>query len=425
MATDQPRRPAGSPSGGQRDEVTCAGPEPSRAPGPAWPTHGAETIEWHSADARPGPRTSRSQRTGPYEASIPPGIADAALDLPSPTIALVTEASAEMARFDGETLGSTMSYAALLLRTEAASSSQIENLTSSAKAIALAELGRKGRANADEIVANVTAMTEALELAKHLDADAILRMHRTLMSPHTPSAAGVWRTEQVWIGGSATSPHGATYVAPVHERVPAAIDDLVAFIRRDDLPVLAQAALTHAQFESIHPFTDGNGRTGRALLHAQLRNGGLARQSIVPVSAGLLVDTDRYFDALIAYRDGDVDLIVAEVAGAVFPALANSRQLITDVRTARAAWDDRIRARRGAAAWGLADLLITRPVVDTRLVADQLGVAAVNAQLAIDRLVEDGVLEQIGRGARDRVWQAVEVLDAMERFASRSHRRVW
>ncbi len=282
-----------------------------------------ETVEWHSADAAYGPRVGRSARTGPYEAAVAPQVAAAPVRLSPQTVALVTEASAEIARFDGETHAATTSFAALLLRTEAASSSQIENLTSSPKAIALAELGRTGRANADEIVANVAAMTQALAVTDHLDADAILAMHRALMTGHLPAAAGRWRSEQVWIGGSSRSPHRAAYIAPVHEQIPAAIDDLVGFMGRDDVPVLAQAALTHAQFESIHPFPDGNGRTGRALLHAQLRHGRLTREAIVPVSAGLLTDTDRYFQALTVYRDGDIDAIVAEVAQAVFPALAS------------------------------------------------------------------------------------------------------
>lgn len=390
-----------------------------------WPVFASEPVPWEPADAGYGPRSRRAAHTGPYEAAVPPRIAAAPVHLPSPTVTLVTEASAEIARFDGETHAATTSFAALLLRSEAASSSQIENLTSSPRAIALAELGRTGRSNADEIVANVTAMTQALQAADHLDGDAILAMHRALMAGHLPAAAGRWRDQQVWIGGTSRSPHGATYVAPVHGRVPAAIDDLAAFMARDDVPLLTQAALTHAQFEAIHPFPDGNGRTGRALLHAQLRAGGLTRDAIVPVSAGLLADTERYFEALTAYRAGDVDPIVTEVAQAVFPALASSRLLVADVAAARAAWDDRIRARRGAAAWRLADLVATRPVVDNRTAAAHLGVSTVNAQLAIDRLVEDGVLQQIGRGSRDRVWQAGEVLDAMERFAQRSHRRGW
>jgi hypothetical protein len=68
---------------------------------------------------------------------------------------------------------------------------------------------------------------------------------------------------------------------------------------------------------------------------------------------------------------------------------------------------------------------MTRPVVDSKFAAEKLGVSTVNAQFAIDRLVQDGVLEQFGNGTRDRVWQASEVLAAMDRFADRSHRRVW
>lgn len=98
---------------------------------------------------------------------------------------------------------------------------------------------------------------------------------------------------------------------------------------------------------------------------------------------------------------------------------------IADVTSVRAGWGERIRARRGAAAWKLADLVRTRPVVDARSAAEKLGVSVVNAQLAIDRLVEHGVLEQVGNGTRDRVWQASEVLTAMDRFAERSHHRAW
>ncbi|MGH3265805.1 MAG: Fic family protein, partial [Trebonia sp.] len=109
----------------------------------------------------------------------------------------------------------------------------------------------------------------------------------------------------VWIGGSSVSPHGASFVAPHHSWVEPAIDDLVAFIQRTDLPLLTQVAIAHAQFETIHPFNDGNGRTGRALCHAMLRHGGATTRTTVPVSAGLLADTDAYFTALTGYRAGD------------------------------------------------------------------------------------------------------------------------
>ncbi|MCW4467333.1 Fic family protein [Glutamicibacter sp. MNS18] len=86
--------------------------------------------------------------------------------------------------------------------------------------------------------------------------------------------------------------------------------DLVGFMQRDDIPALTQAAIAHAQFETIHPFPDGNGRTGRALVGPILRNKGITEKVIIPVSSGLLTDTKAYFDALGSYREGDIEPIV-------------------------------------------------------------------------------------------------------------------
>lgn len=92
-----------------------------------------------------------------------------------------------------------------------------------------------------------------------------------------PVDAGQFRSEQVWIGPGDAGPRTAGLVAPHHERVPGAIDDLVAFVRRQDIPVLVQVAVAHGQFETIHPFPDGIGRTGRSLAPSILRNNGADR----------------------------------------------------------------------------------------------------------------------------------------------------
>src|SRR5690606_10009833 len=147
------------------------------------------------------------------------------------------------------------------------------------------------------------------------------------------------------------------------------------------------AALAHAQFETIHPFTDGNGRTGRALIHAMLRGKGLTRNVTVPVSAGLLTDVDAYFAALGAYRQGDAGRIVGLMAEASFTAIANGRQLVADLHEIRDRWREAIRARRDAAAWRLAGLLLRRPVVDAAAVQAELAVTSANAHRALRQLV--------------------------------------
>ena len=389
-----------------------------------WPPVRFERRPWEYDPDVPAPRRVRAVHRGDYRAAVPANIAGlAVVPVGADTSALATEAATEIARFDAEFGASAMAFAPLLLRSESASSSQIEHLTSSARAIALADLGRTGRNNASLIVSNVRAMQAALNLAERLDGDAILAMHRVLMESHWADIAGRWREQQVWIGGSRFGPHEADFIPPHHDRVPTGMADLSAFMARTDIPVLPHAAIAHAQFETIHPFPDGNGRVGRALVHALLKAGGLARTVTVPVSAGLLGDTDTYFAALTAYRAGDPEPIVKVMAEATFPAIGNGRRLAADLGRARARWADVISARRGAAAHRLADLLMQHPVVDMPLVSRELSLATSNAQHAIDRLVGDGVLQLIGRGARDRVWEAPEVISALDRFAKRAKRR--
>jgi Fic family protein len=179
-------------------------------------------------------------------------------------------------------------------------------------------------------------------------------------------------------------PSRARYVAPHHDRVPAAIDDLIAYLNRDDIPVLIQAAIAHAQFETIHPFTDGNGHTGRTLIHALLRGKGLIRNVTVPVSAGLLADTDAYFAALTTYRDGDPEPIILATANASFNAIANGRRLVADLRRIRESWGESIRSRSHSATWPIADLLMRQPVVNAKILNEQLGIGHTHVRRATD-----------------------------------------
>ena len=399
-------------------EAQLAGPD-ARWPALAW-----EQREWASVlPAGMGSRTLRRRHAGPYQAAVTPAIAELDAILPSAAIAVADEASTEIARFDTEMGAEIAPFAAILLRSESASSSKIENLTSGARAIALAELGSDDRHNASEIVANVHAMQAAIDLADRLDEHAVLAMHAALLQRSHPDEAGSWRTEQVWVGGSDFGPHGAVFVPPHHERVPDAMRDLMLFVRRDDLPVLAHAALAHAQFETIHPFVDGNGRTGRALVHSMLRARGLTRNVTVPVSAGLLTDTDAYFAALMAYRRGDAAWIVALIAEASFTAIANGRQLVAELRRVRQRWNEVIKARHDASAWALADLMLRQPVVDAELVQRVLEVTSANAHRAIRQLADAGVISEFSGRRRDRMWQAREVLVALDDFAARAGRR--
>ena len=370
------------------------------------------------------------KHSGPYRAAIPAKIAD--LDfvtlLDGQVHADADEATQQLVRFDqylaarsdGDS-GELAPMSSILLRTESASSSQIENLTVGARQLALAELGEQASRNAGLVKANVHAMEAATELADDFSVETILEMHRRLLDAVDPEAGNL-RTQQVWIGGSGVGPHLASFVPPHQSRVVKAIDDLVEFCHRDDLSPLIQIAIAHAQFETIHPFTDGNGRTARALVQAMLKGSGLTVHTTVPISAGLLVDIDRYFEALTAFRESDPVPIVSEFSRAAGYAAVEGRALIDDLNLIRTESASRIIARADSAAWGLNDLLIRQPVVNTAYVAEQLGISKVTAQTSINKLEAVGTLTESTKKVRHRVWQANDVLARLDDFAAQIKR---
>lgn len=389
-----------------------------------WPAVTDEEREWrpHLSVALP-PRLAR-RAAGPYRASVPARIAAlATVPLTADVSAQAADAAAEVARFDAEVGGDIAPFSAILLRSESVASSRIENLTASARAIALAEMGDESRSNANVIVANTRAMRAAIDLADRLDPGAILVMHRALLGDVHPEWAGRWRDVQNWVGGSDYSPHGALFVPPHPEHVPAAIDDLCTFMARDDVPTMIQAAVAHAQFETIHPFPDGNGRCGRALVHSLLLAKGLTRMVTVPVSAGLLSNTKGYFETLTQYRAGNPEPIVAMLADASYAAIINGRRLVADLHQVRDGWNDRVQARRDATVWKVADLLLSQPAVDSPLIQRELGVADMSALQAIKTLVDAGVLTKVSGAQRYRRYAALEVLAQLDEFAVRAGRR--
>jgi Fic family protein len=388
---------------------------------------GHERLTWPApteAGAGLAELRAAQRQSGEYDAAVPATIAHLEAELPANVLANSDEASRELARFDAELGHDIAPFASVLLRSESAASSNIENLTASARAIAEAEaLGGDGRRNAALIVANTEALKAAIALADELDEHTILAMHDALMRSTQPALAGRWRTEQVWIGGGTFGPRGADFIAPHHERVRPAIADLLAFARRTDVPTLPQIAIVHAQFETIHPFTDGNGRTGRALVQAMLRNKRLTRQITVPVSAGLLSNTDAYFQALGSYRDGDPAPIVEQLSSAAILAVVNGRHLVGDLRSIRGEWDARITARRDSAVHRVADLLVRQPVFNALTLQRELGITTGNARRYIDPLVEARVIVEFTDRTRNRAWRAPEILRALDAFAERAGRR--
>ncbi len=392
-----------------------------------WPALGSEEVTWRLSDdlvgVVPSYEVARLEAR-PYRAALPAQIAelDPLVYLPASTISAVSTAAAEITAFDREASALPVPMPAVLLRTESASSSQIEHLTANSRNLAVASLGETAGQNAELVADNAAAMTRALDSSGPVSRQAILDIHRALMERSDPDIAGRFRHEPVWIGAAGLSPHGADFIPPRWERVEDCIDDLTRFASRPDLNGLVQAAIVHAQFETIHPFADGNGRTGRAIIHTLLRNAGYTTHATVPVSSGLLGDVDDYFRALTAYRDGNPGPIVDTFAASTTRAITNGRQLAQDTQAIHDAWRSKIKARSDSGAWRLADHLFAQPVVNSPYVARILGSSPQGAFNAINTLVDAGVLTQSSRDRRNQLWQAKDVLDAMDAFAARAGR---
>jgi Fic family protein len=367
--------------------------------------------------------TRRERVAGTYESAIPAQIAELTFHLPAALSADAEDAAAEIARFDASAEPGLGALTAVLLRSESASSSQIEQITASARAIAEAELTGSGSANAVVVVDNMRAMTDSVAQAGTLTRERIVDIQRVLLQRSSPQLTG-WRTEPVWIGGGGSTPMTADYVAPEHGRIAPAIDDLVRFAARDDLPLLPQIAIAHAQFETIHPFADGNGRTGRAIVQIMLRTKGLTRTATVPISGGLLVAKDDYFAALSAFRDGDVAPIIDQFTHASLRAVYHGRQLANRLDELRQQWRDAVKARSDSTAWKVIDLLPAHPVIDAEAVAQNTNIHPNNVRRAITPLVDAGIL--VGRQhykSHKYLYRAPAILELLDNYAADVGRR--
>ena len=367
----------------------------------------------------------RARATFRYEAFVPDGIATLAPVVPFETADLAADAEAAIrALNDRASVGGLEAIGPLLLRSEAVASSRIEGYDVSSLNLARALIDpRAARGSARTVAANVSAMEEAIAIADRgapIGVGEMLAIHATLMAGDTRAHPGRVREEQNWIGGRLGNPSDAAFVPPPEDLVPALLEDLVAFVARDDLPAVAQAAIAHAQFETIHPFLDGNGRVGRALIHVVLRRRGLATRFVPPVSIVLAARPTAYVDGLTGFREGRIAEWVASFASAAEQAATVSIVLANEVAALQATWWERAgRPRTGSAAARLIALLPSLPVLSAPTARGAIGVSQQQTLAALKSLADAGVLQQISRGTYDRQFAATELFDLLTEYEAR------
>lgn len=298
----------------------------------------------------------------------------------------------------------------------------MEGLQVDARQLARAEvrddIGRKASIEALEILANVDAMQFAIEETAsvgRITPYEIVAVHRVLMERSHPRIAGRPRDKQNWIGGNDYNPCGADFVPPPPEMVDALLEELCRFCERDDMPALVQASLAHAQFETIHPFDDGNGRTGRALVQVILKRRGLAPAYVPPISVILARDKERYIKGLTAYRDDRVLEWIELFSLAATEASKLAEKYLERVTELQEEWrarlKEKVNPRSDAAAWALIDVLPGHPVMTLPVGVAASGKSKPAVNSAISDLVNAEVLRPLSESQRNRAWEASELLD--------------
>ena len=389
-----------------------------------WSPVGFETLPWHvDPESLEGvPKSRRRKITSTYEAAVPFSLRGKRLAIPSELQKRIEEVSMLLVRFDARQEARGYDLPAMLLRSESAASSQIENMTSSVRNVALAELAGDVPHNAQVIAGNVVAMRKALEVSGDLSVQGIRGIHAALIGRNGAEDGqpfgGCLRDEQVWVGGTAYSPHGALFVPPCASRIPECLDDLVSFVAESDMGSVAKAAVAHAQFETIHPFIDGNGRTGRTLLHVILRNEDVLRHASLPISAGLLHNIDAYMDAIAQFQAGNPLAIVEQLVEALELALIVGNSVARDIDEVFGEWDDHLHERKGSSMLRLPNLLAKQPVVDVPYVARELGVTERAASSVIAKACDYGMLRPMGNRRRGVFYQADAILSVLEEVSS-------
>ncbi|HEV2789701.1 MAG TPA: Fic family protein [Solirubrobacterales bacterium] len=365
-----------------------------------------------------------ARRGGTYRAFVPAPIGEMSFSFTDQAAHALSAAATALARLgeDPPRLSRLGSIAQNLLRSESVASSRIEGVAISHKRLARAEYqgSRRGDAKAAEVLGNVEAMRRAIALGaegRPFTVEDVLEIHRTLLRHDERGIAGVVRDKQNWIGGNDYNPVGATYVPPPPAYVPALLEDLCRFVERRDLPPVAQAAIVHAQFENIHPFADGNGRTGRALIYATLRRTDGLRDYVPPISLVLAAEPKTYVSGFGAYSAGDVSAWCATFADATTRAAAAARRFAEDIERLQREWLERLgNPRSDATVRELVAALPEQPVVDVVAGQRLTGKSHVAVGNAIAQLADAGILVPLNERKWGRAWECDDLLELVDRF---------
>lgn len=364
-------------------------------------------------------RSGRFERQGSgYRAFIPaPLPPQPPIQIAGALQALLSRADRALGRLDGsvQTLPNPDLFVFMYVRKEAVLSSQIEGTQSSLNDLLAAEAdlaGGEGRPrDVAEVVNYVRAMNHGLARLAELPVSVrlIREIHGQLLADVRGSrlTPGELRRTQNWLGPGGSTLADASFVPPPPDVVPEALGALEQFLHRsDDLPVLVTIGLAHAQFETIHPFLDGNGRVGRLLITFLLVERGILGKPVLYLSHFLKAHRQEYYDRLQAVRDrgdweGWLDFFLRGVEEVSAEAAETARRILALREEHRAAITDHL-GRAAGNGHKLLESLFDRPIVSVGDVGEVTGTTFAAANKLVARLADLGILVEVTGNARNR-----------------------
>ncbi|WP_018023099.1 Fic family protein [Corynebacterium ulceribovis] len=387
---------------------------------------------WTPADGSGIPRSDK--RGGEFFAFLPDTISDAAMAIEPKLSQRAADIERQIIALNRrEGAGQLESIARLLMRSEAISSSRIEGIAPNVDKVVLAELAQeeevRGFKESAEAVARNLQVLRSVESAfatVPAITPELLSQFQTELLGARPTVPTGLRTIQNWIGGSQRTPIGAEFIPPPPQEVSRLVADLCTYLNGATHGALIQAAIVHAQFETIHPFADGNGRVGRALIHGTLQRRGITRQTILPISLVLGTWSERYIDGLTKYREGNLSAWLETFLDAAVEATKQANLITDQLLEVQSQWKatlDEHRKRQGMQRALRSDSiefkvlagLPAHPIVTTKSLERLYGVSSSNARKALDNLAEVGILRTKVVGIRGAAgYYADDVLDLLD-----------
>ena len=384
-------------------------------------------------------RSRKERASGAYEYFLPTELACMEIALDPDVVGDLTRAEAAIQQLNCKAvaLHNTEGLARLLLRAEAVSSSYIEGLSIGTKRLLKAEMNAARKASfkfdegTAEVVGNIHAMEHAINAAASaelIDVNTILSIHKALCdNTKIERFGGQVRTMQNWVGGNSYNPLQADYIPPAPKHIMSLLEDLAAYCNDKTISPVLQAALAHAQFESIHPFVDGNGRTGRALIHLILKRRGLAIGFVPPVSLCMATHATDYVSGLSEFRYLDnespkevcthINNWVSFFAGCCTRACEEACGFEENAKSLQGEWKELLGGvRKGSALEVLMDEIIGMPVFTVGAVCESSGRAFSAVCAAVERCIEVGIVKPLGSQKRNRVFEVPSVINEFNLF---------